>query len=46
MALRHREVEGKKLVVPVHPGKPLKPKTLQRILKEANITNDQIRELL
>jgi predicted RNA binding protein YcfA (HicA-like mRNA interferase family) len=44
--LRHPEKPGKKVVIPVHPGKALKPKTLQRILREAELTPDQLRELL
>ncbi|MBI2544387.1 MAG: type II toxin-antitoxin system HicA family toxin [Candidatus Rokubacteria bacterium] len=46
VTLRHPEQPGKKVVVPVHPGRPLKPKVLQRILKEAELTVDQLRELL
>lgn len=44
--LRNSALQEKKLVVPVHPGRPLKPKTLQRIIKEAGVTVEQLRELL
>ncbi len=46
VTLRHNAKPGKKLVVPVHPGHPLKPKTLQRILREAELTVEQLLELL
>ena len=46
VTLRHREMPGKKVVVPVHPGQPLKPKVLQRILREAGLTTEQLRDLL
>ncbi|MFQ5847593.1 MAG: type II toxin-antitoxin system HicA family toxin [Candidatus Methylomirabilales bacterium] len=46
VTLRRREIPGKKLVVPVHPGRPLKPKVLHRILREAGLTIEQLRDLL
>ncbi len=46
MTLRYSTIPGKKLVIPVHPDNPLKPKVLQRILKEADITVERLRELL
>ncbi len=46
VTLRHREMPGKKLVVPVPPGQPLKPKVLHRILREAGLTIEQLRALL
>ena len=46
VTLRHLEHPGKKLVVPVHPGRPLKPKVLQRILKDAELTVEQVQGLL
>ena len=44
--LRHRGRQGKKVVVPVHPGRPIKPKVLSMILREAELTADELRELL
>ncbi len=46
VTLRHQEKPGKKLVVPVHPGRPLKPEVFQRILKEAELTVERLQELL
>ena len=46
VTLRQRENPGRKLVVPLHPGRPLKPKVLHRILREADLTIEQLRELL
>ncbi len=43
---RHRENPGKNVVVPVHQGRPLKPKVLQRILHEAELTIERLKELL
>jgi predicted RNA binding protein YcfA (HicA-like mRNA interferase family) len=43
---RHGARPGRKLVVPVHPAHPIKPKTLQRILREAQLTIAQLLELL
>ena len=37
---------GLKLVVPVHTGRPLKPKVLSRILKEAGLTVEELLQLL
>ena len=44
--LRHHENPGKKVVIPIHPGRPLKPKVLQRILHEAGLTVDRLKDLL
>lgn len=46
VTLRHREMPGKKVVVPVHRGRPLKPKVLHRILREVGLTVEQLRDLL
>ncbi|MBI5378716.1 MAG: type II toxin-antitoxin system HicA family toxin [Nitrospirae bacterium] len=46
VTLRHPELPGKKVVVSVHPGRPLKPKVLQRILREAGLTVEELRGLL
>ena len=42
--LRRHENPGKKVVIPIHPGRP--PKVLQRILHEADLTVDRLKELL
>jgi len=44
--LRNQDKPGKKLVVPVHPGRALKPGLLGRLLSEAEISADQLRDLL
>ena len=46
VALRHQGISGKTLIIPVHPGQPLKPKILQRILKEVGLTADGLHDLL
>jgi len=46
VALRHPEQPGRKVVIPVHPGRPLKPGTLHRILREAGLTVEALRDLL
>ena len=46
VTLRHNQKPGKKVVVPIHPGRALKPKVLQRILREADLTSEGLRELL
>jgi predicted RNA binding protein YcfA (HicA-like mRNA interferase family) len=46
LTLRHNTKPGVKVVVPIHPGRPLKPKTLQRILREAAMSADDLRDLL
>ncbi|MBI4382216.1 MAG: type II toxin-antitoxin system HicA family toxin [candidate division NC10 bacterium] len=46
VALRHQDISGKKLIIPVHPGQPLKPKVLQQILREAGLTPEDLRDLL
>ena len=45
VTLRHHKIPGKKVVVPVHPG-PLKPKVLQRILREVGLSIEQFRDLV
>ena len=44
--LRNTQRPGVKVVVPVHPGKPLKPKVLSRILKEVGLTTEELLNLL
>ena len=43
--MRHDERRGIKLVVPVH-GSPVAPGTLNNILKTAELSIDEIKELL
>ena len=43
--LTHRD-RGGRLTVPRHPSMTLKPKTLQSILDQAELTVDELRELL
>lgn len=46
VTLRNPAHSGFKLVVPVHPGKPLKPKVLRRILREAGLTVEDLLKLI
>jgi predicted RNA binding protein YcfA (HicA-like mRNA interferase family) len=46
VTLRHQGNPGKKVVIPVHQGRSLKPKVLQRILHEAEVTVDRLKDLL
>lgn len=43
--LTHRD-KGGRVTIPRHPGDTLKPKTLQSILDQAELTIEQLRELL
>jgi predicted RNA binding protein YcfA (HicA-like mRNA interferase family) len=44
--IRVRSAGGNAVTVPFHAGDILKPKTLQSILLEADLTVDELRELL
>jgi len=44
--LVHPERSGARVVVPVHSGRILKPKTLAAILKSAGISGDELAGLL
>jgi predicted RNA binding protein YcfA (HicA-like mRNA interferase family) len=44
--LKHPMYPGLRVTVPVHSGETIKPKTLQTILKQAEMTVDEFRELL
>jgi predicted RNA binding protein YcfA (HicA-like mRNA interferase family) len=44
--LVHPERAGARVVVPIHAGRILKPKTLAAILKSAQITGDELSNLL
>lgn len=46
VTLRNLTRPGLKLVVPVHAGRPLKPKVLGRILKEAGLTMEELLRLI
>jgi len=43
--MRHEGKPGTKIIVPVH-GKPVKPGTLSNILKKAELSAEEIKELL
>ena len=45
-AVYYRASDGARIVIPVHPGRTLKPKTLLGILDDMGLTTDQFRELL
>ena len=40
----YRNAEGRRVTVPVHPGKVLHPKLLWRILKDAGLTVEDVKE--
>ena len=42
----YRNEEGKRVTVPCHAGKTLHPKTLQSILRDADLSVGRFRELL
>lgn len=42
----YKNAEGKRATVPFHGSKILHPKILKSIIKDANISSDQLRELL
>jgi len=35
-----------RVVIPIHPGKDIKPKTLKGIINDMGVTMDELRELL
>lgn len=41
-----RASDGARIVIPMHSGKDLKPKTLAAILHDLGITPDELRELI
>jgi predicted RNA binding protein YcfA (HicA-like mRNA interferase family) len=45
-AVYRRASDGARVVIPVHPGKDLKPKTLAGILEDLGLTVEQFREML
>jgi predicted RNA binding protein YcfA (HicA-like mRNA interferase family) len=44
--LRHQDRAGRQVTVPVHAGRDLLPKTLASILEQAEMTVEEITELL
>lgn len=45
-AIYFREADGKRTTVPIHPGKPLKRKTLKSILTDTGLTIAEFSDLL
>jgi predicted RNA binding protein YcfA (HicA-like mRNA interferase family) len=45
-AIYYRKSDKKRIVVPIHPGKDLKPKTLFGIIKDMGVEVNEFRELL
>jgi predicted RNA binding protein YcfA (HicA-like mRNA interferase family) len=42
----YKDAQGRRVTVPYHSGKTLHPKLLKSILKEANLTIDELRKLM
>ena len=42
----YKNTEGKRVTVPFHAGKILHPKVLKSIMKDANISEEQLEEML
>ena len=42
----YKNTEGKRATVPFHAGKTLQPKVLKGIMKDANINEGQLKEML
>ena len=42
----YKNTEGKRITVPFHAGKILHPKILKSIMKDANISEEQLEEML
>ncbi|CUU03673.1 MAG: type II toxin-antitoxin system HicA family toxin [Fimbriimonadales bacterium] len=45
-AVYYRERDGARIVIPVHSGQILKPKTLKGIIEDMGLTVEEFRELL
>lgn len=41
-----KNVAGKRITVPIHPGKTLHPKALKSIIKDAELSVEELNELL
>jgi len=44
--LKHPDYTGRRVTVPVHSGETIKPKTLQAILEQAELSITEFQELL
>ena len=42
----YKDAQGRRVTVPFHSGQTLHPKLLKNILREANLTIDELRKLL
>ncbi|MCL6478744.1 MAG: type II toxin-antitoxin system HicA family toxin [Peptococcaceae bacterium] len=42
----HSSDNSRQTIIPVHPGKILKPKTLKSILNKARLTTEELQDLL
>ncbi len=45
-AVYYRKSDHRRIVVPIHPGKIIKPKTLLGIIKDLGLEPDEFRDLL
>lgn len=45
-AVYYRDSDGARVIIPLHAGRTIKPKTLSGILEDMGVTVDQLRELL
>ncbi|MFA5027958.1 MAG: type II toxin-antitoxin system HicA family toxin [Candidatus Methylomirabilota bacterium] len=45
-AVYYRAADGARVVIPMHAGRDLKPKTLSGILNDLGVTPDEFRKLL
>ena len=45
-AIYYRESDGARVVIPLHVGKTIKPKTLLGIIHDMGVTKEQFREML
>jgi predicted RNA binding protein YcfA (HicA-like mRNA interferase family) len=45
-AIYYRNSDKKRIVVPVHPGKDVKPKTLFGIIRDMGLETDEFKEML
>ena len=45
-AIYYRETDKRRLVIPIHPGKDIKPKTLYGIIKDMDIEPEEFKKLL
>jgi len=41
-----KNINGKRITIPIHAGKDIPPGTLKAILKDAEISNEQFQKLL